>query len=352
MRKVSVLLRAMSVPMLAGCMIFPAATGALAQNADAQRKPRVITPTEADAAAARQSKTVFMKAWTGARPKTVPESKLIVRGTSERTQAKSDESDGSSDNFVRVPGHLSYFGGPTVETAESHNIYLAAAGCSTPACYGDPETFLRDLGKSEFMHITDQYVHRSASNRYTFDGSVLIPFTVDPNKPLTDTDIQTFVHAVTSATGEAGYTHIYHVFIPPLQDECLRPGVCASNVFCAYHSSVDFTDGTHVLYTVEPFADVLGCQVRPNTPNGRLTDSTNTVLSHELVETITDPDGSAWFDITSGGMLGEEIGDECVFLVLIGPNLFSDPVTINVNDRKWALQPEYNNRAQACTAER
>jgi hypothetical protein len=76
------------------------------------------------------------------------------------------------------------------------------------------------------------------------------------------------------------------------------------------------------------------------------------VLSHELVETITDPDGSAWFDITSGGMLGEEIGDECVFLVLIGPNLFSDPVIINVNDRKWALQPEYNNRAQACTAER
>ena len=52
------------------------------------------------------------------------------------------------------------------------------------------------------------------------------------------------------ASGDAGYGHIYHVFIPPGQDGCFDATftVCASNVFCAYHSSVDFTDVGPSLY--------------------------------------------------------------------------------------------------------
>jgi hypothetical protein len=168
------------------------------------------------------------------------------------------------------------------------------------------------------------------------------------------------LHAVTNLTNEFGYSDIYHVFLPPGQDECFDAtfSVCASNVFCAYHGSVTFKDnGRHVLYSVEPFTDVPGCQVRPGTPNGQLVDSTNDVLSHELIETITDPDGRSWVDVTSGGMLGQEIGDECVFLTSLGLDpftnpLYSDPAIIEVEGRKYAIQPEYNNRAQACTAER
>jgi hypothetical protein len=49
-------------------------------------------------------------------------------------------------------------------------------------------------------------------------------------------------------------------------------------------------------------------------------------------------------------MLGQEIGDECVFF--IPPFfLYSDPAIINVHGRPYALQPEYNNRQHACTAE-
>src|ERR1700730_16448132 len=254
MRKGSVLLRAMSIPALAGCMIFPAATGALAQNADAQRKPMVVKPSEADAAAGRDAETVFMKAWSGTRPRTVPESKLTTRGSSERGRAASKDDEGRGENFVRVPGHLTFNGGKVVETAESHNIYLASQGCSIPSCFGDPETFLRDLGKSEFIHIADQYVGETASNRYTLGGSAVIPFTVSAT-PLIDAQIRAIVHAVASATGETGYGHVYHVFIPPGQDECFNATfqVCASNVFCAYHSSATFKDIGHVLYSVEPF---------------------------------------------------------------------------------------------------
>lgn len=109
------------------------------------------------------------------------------------------------------------------------------------------------------------------------------------------------MHAVASKEG-SGYGHIYHVFLPPGQDECFsHPSkVCYSPddpktfVFCAYHSSVQFKDIGHVLYSVEPFQDVPGCSVRPGTPNGQLADSTNNSLSHELFETISDPDGNTW----------------------------------------------------------
>jgi hypothetical protein len=48
------------------------------------------------------------------------------------------------------------------------------------------------------------------------------------------------------------------------------------------------------------------------------------------------------------GMFGQEIGDECVFLV---PPFYSGPAIIKVKGNLYALQPEYNNRQHACTAD-
>jgi hypothetical protein len=47
-------------------------------------------------------------------------------------------------------------------------------------------------------------------------------------------------------------------------------------------------------------------------------------------------------------MFGQEIGDECVFLF---PPYYSDPAIIRVQGKLYALQPEYNNRQHACTAD-
>jgi hypothetical protein len=189
MRNVSVLLRAMSISALVGCVIFPGATGVLAQKADAQRKPLLVKPSEADAAAGRDADVVFRKAWSGNKPKTLPESKLTVRGTSDREDATAQDSEGGGDNFVRIPGMLTFHGGHVVDMAESHDIYLLPNGTSVASNWGDPETFLRDLGKSEFIHVTDQYVGESAGNRYTLGGSAIVPFAVSPT-PLIDAQIR------------------------------------------------------------------------------------------------------------------------------------------------------------------
>jgi hypothetical protein len=68
-------------------------------------------------------------------------------------------------------------------------------------------------------------------------------------------------------------------------------------------------------------------------------DSTNDVLSHELFETISDPDGDAWWKAKPAvtGLFGEEIGDECVFVV---PPAFGDPTVFTIGRKLYAVQLE------------
>jgi hypothetical protein len=259
------------------------------------------------------------------------------------------------------PADLSYQGGPTVKVTESHPVYLfsTSAKCTTISCWGDPATFLKDLGLSEFIHIVDQYTGSSANNRYTLGQA--LHTNIGPSsktKPLTDANMAAIAHSAALQTGQNGYGHIYHIFLPPGQDICFTAtdGVCyspdnpATFAFCAYHSSADFKDIGHVLYSVEPYQNVPGCQVPPGTPNGQVSDSTADVLSHELIEAITDPDGDAWWNNTGNlDLNGAEIGDECQYFKAIGNNAFSAAPTIQIGPKKYAIQREYNNNRHACT---
>jgi hypothetical protein len=254
----------------------------------------------------------------------------------------------------RFPGDLSYNGGAVLQNVVSHGVFInASKACPVPSCWGAPLAFLSDLGKSNFMHVTDQYVGTTASGRYTVGATFFASFT-KPKTPLTDASMAAIAHAVAAKGGFSGYVHIVHLFLPPNQDVCFdstfsvcySPDNSASFFFCAYHSSADFTDIGHVLYSVEPYQNVPGCEVVPGTPNGTLMDSTNNVLSHELIEAITDPDGSAWFNTTNLDNLFAEIGDECSF-VSVAAGAF-DPSVVQLNGHLYAIQPEYSNQGHVC----
>lgn len=259
----------------------------------------------------------------------------------------------------RFPADLQYHGGHTVTSMQQVAIYMNPNGaCTIGGCWGDPEGFLSDLGNSDFIHVVDQYTGTTADDRYTVAGThVMINY--KPNaSPFTDSDMLAVVHAVAAALGTPnGYSNEFHVFLPPGQDECFNLGfkVCYSPddpktwIFCAYHGSADFGDIGHVLYSVEPFQDNSGCSVRPGTPNGQLADSTNNVLSHELFETITDPDGSGYWNSLDNGIFGEEIGDECSFLLFTPTAVYFDPSDVTLNGKSYAAQPEYDNAQHACT---
>ena len=178
----------------------------------------------------------------------------------------------------RFPADLNFHGGKVAVSMQHHAIYMNPnGGCTIAGCWGDPEGFLRDLGKSDFIHVVDQYTGSNAANRYTVsDTHVMINYKPSA-APFTDADMLAVVHGVAVALGEpGGYGNEYHVFLAPGQDECFNLGykVCYSPddpktfFFCAYHGSADFSDIGHVLYSVEPFQNSFGCSSRPGTPNG------------------------------------------------------------------------------------
>ncbi len=231
--------------------------------------------------------------------------------------------------------------GPVVTEAVNYPIYVN----TTPAAVGRPGTLLRDLGHSRMVHIIDQYVGKSADNRYRVGMGTLV--TYPASGPLKEeTDIVAIVHAVAVSLGHAGYGAIYHVFLAPGQDVCSE-GTCYSpdnpNLFtyCADHGDMVYPDIGDVLYTVIPFQAVQGCAEGAPSPNGLVIDSTMSSLSHEYFETITDPDGTAWWNQVSLDDYGYEIADECVTV------LPTDPI-VALNGTKYELQAEYSNKYHAC----
>ena len=267
---------------------------------------------------------------------------------------------GGGDGANQYPGDLGYLGGATLSSAVQHPIYLIptsgpGSNCSAaqPAtCWGNVSQFIRDLETSPLMQVTDQYVGEQRNNRYPL-GTVFRASYAPQAKPLTDADMQAVAHAAALALGGAGYGHLFHIFLVPGQDECFDSTftVCSSNVFCAYHGSVVFPDVGEVVYSVEPnVVNVFGCNPPANSPNGAF-DATYSVLSHETIEAITDPDGTAWFNITNSGLLGSEIGDECLFWLFDSQGNFvsTNGVVQVFHGHPYDIQTEYNNAAHACT---
>ncbi|HEV3087890.1 MAG TPA: hypothetical protein VGX96_11750 [Candidatus Elarobacter sp.] len=251
--------------------------------------------------------------------------------------------------FVNSPFDVSYFGGFVVGSTVSHNIYVSTnyRNCAS-TCWGIPGQFVADLGASSFIGHLDQYIGSNTANRYTKGNSYaytvgLAASNPGVNNPVISQDTLLLLVYYVSLTEGSGYGHIFHVFLHPGLDtcvdfttQCYSPDNPQTFTFCAYHSSVNYGGG-ELLYTVEPYADVRGCGVTggANTQNNDdLIDSTANNLSHEIFETITDPNGDAWWNYQNG----DEIGDPCRGY-RYSPNL---------NGTLYTIQSEYSNIDHAC----
>lgn len=344
-------------------VLATAVTLLLAIPARAQSSPPdelTIQTTAADHAAAQAAKLRYRRAHPA---NNVAGQELRAQQSAERASSYNRASgDSAGGEILQYTGDVTYGGGQVVNSAVSHAIYLqpqTGSQCTIAACWGDPEGYLRDLGVSDFIRVVDQYVGVFRPYRYTVGFHAVVNYS-PPAGALLDTDIQAVVHAAAAESGAAGYGHIYHVFLPPGQDACFdssfsmcySPDLPATFFFCAYHSSVDFPDIGHVIYTVQPYENVEGCQVYPGTPDGALVDSANNALSHETFETITDPDGDAWTNTDSFYLSGSEIADECVFLEYdasgIADSFFVPAFLIGAHVH--AVQLVYSNEQHACSS--
>ena len=163
---------------------------------------------------------------------------------------------------------------------------------------------------------------------------------------LTDSEITTEIESVRTAHGwPSGLGPIYFVYLPPGTSVCATDSTgqqCSYTVFCAYHSAYS-PDGQHlVLYAVEAYAAVEGCDAGHH-PNGNDADAVLDSTSHEHNETLTDPLGDAWLDIK-----GNEIGDKCEHQY--GPALggnFGAEFDQSIGSGNYWIQQEFSNANSA-----
>lgn len=263
--------------------------------------------------------------------------------------------------------------GQVITQAQVHNVYV---NC-TPDCWGYPAVFERNLFSSRYIHIVDQYVGSDDNGRYTLGPSLLIrdypiPNTLVTNPMVNYADLDAILHAAASKFG-SGYNHIYNIFLPkgvdycngyaPPYTFCFSPDQNSTWLECAEHDIDSFSDIPGVEYaTVEPYPDVFavvngapvyGCDVgQPTitsdttpTPNGVLVDSVSDSVAHELVETITDPDGTEWqaLDGFFGYSSAVEAGDVCG--IHYGATVF---VPFYLSAHLYEIQPIYSNKYHAC----
>lgn len=251
-----------------------------------------------------------------------------------------------SPQSINAGYDLSNYGGPVQSGANEYNILV---NCNDESCWGGLISgFQNNLFASTMMNsdILPQY---NAAGTYAFAGDY--PASYNTSAQLQDSDIFNILYSVITANAlPTGYGSEFHVFLGQGVEECSSSaGGCYSPsnpstwAFCAYHGSNDWSDIGHVLYSVEPYQDVSGCQVSTlPSPNGSLVDSTASTLSHETFETITDPDvginNLGWYNSSKG-----EIGDLCA------PGGGVSTGNVNLNGATYEIQMEYNNSVHDCS---
>jgi hypothetical protein len=229
---------------------------------------------------------------------------------------------------------LSYGGGPVEVTSRNYAIFWDPAGFSYNPSYPTlVQRFLTDLGGSSIYNTLTEYygtvngVQTPIKNVATFGGAIFdtSPF---PAGGVTDADLQAEVRKVVAANNlPTGIGNEYLVYTG-------QGGELVSS-YCAYHGVVS-VNGVTTPYADELYGGQSGCTT-PSSPNGNpAADSIINTSSHEIWETITDPNvGDGWVAAD-----GDEGSDQCNFLFGTTDASGAD---IHINGHPYIVQEEWRN---------
>src|SRR6266487_324861 len=173
-----------------------------------------------------------------------------------------------------------------------------------------------------------------------------------PHGCMTDLDIQKEVKGAMSTNGwTGGLTHLFYVFTSWGEGVCNSSNLsqCSLNPggFCGYHTN--FSNNGTILYAYIPYLGTIsnsaGCSV-PQSPNNDLdADRAINGASHEQMDAVTDPLGTAWFD-SKGNALGE-IADKCIEQ-FGSVTLDGGKANVQLNGDYYIVQQEWSNTNNSC----
>jgi hypothetical protein len=249
---------------------------------------------------------------------------------------------------------LSYYGGPVVKNIKviqvlygsgTYQSFVQGTGSGTiSAFYGGV------VGSPYFAWLNGDYGSGSGKTTQTigsgaFAGQVTITPSASRNgSTITDAQVQAELKAQISAGHLAApNANTYYAVYFPKGKKISQGGSssCVSGGFCAYHGTVVQSSATWT-YGVHPDnSSGSGCDA--GCGSSTAFHNMSSVASHELIETVTDPDVGiattlssplAWYNNTYG-----EIGDICNGQQ--GAVVGTDGVT-------YTVQTEWSNSKSAC----
>ncbi len=287
---------------------------------------------------------------------------------------------------------LSYNGGPVQHGETDYLLFWTPAGYSAPNEYvSGIQTWLDEVAGADYTQgnpfaIDQQYYDLSGpGGTKSFvpygivDGGAFIDTDTYPTSGCTDTDgggksmsvcltseqITTELSSYIAAHSlPTGIDVEYFVLTPQHVGSCFDSSSteCSYTRYCGYH---DFTGSgqTQIVYADMPWAyEVPGCDVNEafgaGYPNSNYIDPVVSVFSHELSETMTDPNLNAWFQ-DGGTDGGYEIGDKCAYIYGSSgygstgglSNNGSGYWNVGLASNVYLMQLEFDNRSANCALE-
>ncbi len=244
-----------------------------------------------------------------------------------------------------VPPKLTYRGGPVLGHVKVDVVVWGKWSYTSAVPLKGPRSISSFLGGITASKYVDWLSEYDTPTQHIGRGSIEGVYTVHPpaaddHTTVTSGQITHALHALINAGNlpKPSAGRLYVVFFRSGQ-VISTPFGNSQNDFCAYHDTM--THGSSTAYfAVMPYeVNTRGCR-----PASTTFDSVTTVVSHELVEAITDPgvglDRLAWYDRNNG-----EIGDICAGV--------SAPASVTGGDGVgYVVQREWSNRSHACIATR
>lgn len=259
--------------------------------------------------------------------------------------------------------HLTYYGGrivPGIRVIEvlwgsgSYDPKVTSTGTPSLASFynavlqGNTWDWLAEYNTTVSGGTNQKYTRGSFAGQYTITPST-------PATTLSDATIQSELQSQILAgrlpaptfDSAGNPTTYYAVFFP--HGRTITSGgqtSCAAGGFCAYHGTVLSRVLGEFYYGVQPDMQAgSGCDL--GCGSGTAFQNLTSVASHELAETITDPEVGlatsygpplAWYDATNG-----EIGDICNA---------QDGTFTGADGQSYGIQTEWSNVANACIVTR
>lgn len=236
-----------------------------------------------------------------------------------------------------VAPHLTYWGGPVMSNIQVVAVFWGPNVAAAVTGNGAIDQFYIDITSSQYFDALTEYYTAgitgpngtSTSNQTIGHGTFAGKFTITPSLcpgtaacTISDAQIQAeltnqvnnHVLPAPQTDAQGNINTYYAIYFSPNVTIALAPGVnsCVQGGFCAYHANT----GSLLPYGVFPDFSAGGCSVQGACGSGTTLQKATIVSSHEMAETVTDPEGASasvlgpplgWFDNSNQG----EIADLC-----------------------------------------